>query len=501
MRLLSLFFLSILAFQAWAQSPSARFALDPLGKVQEEMASYLNDLHGAQQPFVSSLDTNWRKNDSLFNSNLKQIKISPSGSFDGGFNSGDGSNGIWQASPGIEIGGSFAKNFEFGGTYRYHREWSSEYIREYVDSLRVIPGVGFATKDEYGYAAHYSEFYLGYQAGKYFHFEAGRGKQFFGDGYRSVLFSTNAAPFPYFRLTSRIWKFRYIMQITRMTDITGISEFKDARHKHMVLHALSFNPIPQWNISLYEMVIWQDRDSLSDRGVEFNYLNPLIFFRPIEYAQGSADNVLLGLSTKVKLRKKQHIYAGVMLDEFLLDQQTNKLGWWAYKFALQYGFRSFDTFTEGLHFQGEFVKTRPFTYTHGSVLQNYGHINQSLAHPLGTNFKEVTFLSRYEMDRWSFLLTLGWAEYGRDIDGENYGGNIFRSYENPFRNYGNYITQGRKHHLWWQNIQATYNLNKNNMELFGMIGARELSVNYSDKTELWIRLGIRTSMSPRVTDF
>jgi hypothetical protein len=497
--LISIFILSARGLNA--QSSSARFALDPLGKKQQEMQAFANNLHGAQQPFIESLDTLWTFNDSIRSVKPNNFSISPSGTLSGGFSSGSTFDALSVLSPGIEISGSLQSKISFGALYRYHRELPQDYIANFVDSLRVLPGIGFATKDEYGYAAHYSEFFLGYQVGKYFHFEAGRGKQFWGDGYHSVLLSTNASPYPYFRVTTRIWNLRYVVQWARMSDITGIDQFKNARHKFTTLHAISYNPIPRWNISLYEMVIWQAKDTLSNRGIEPSYLNPLIFYRPLEYAQGSADNVLLGLSTKVKVSKQQQLYAGVMLDEFVLDAMTNKLGWWANKFALQAGARSFDTFTKGLHFQVEYAKSRPFTYTHGSILQNYGHLNQSLAHPLGTNFKEAIFVSRYEKNRWTYLIQLGWAEYGRDQDGDNYGGNIFRTYKNPFRNYSNYITQGEKHHLWWQRVQASYSLKKNNLEVFALAGARQHSVNRKHTDEFFFNVGIRSSMTPLFNDF
>ena len=42
-------------------------------------------------------------------------------------------------------------------------------------------------------------------------------------------------------------------------------------------HLLSYNVNKWLNLSLFESVIWQDKDTLINRGLDINYLNPFIF--------------------------------------------------------------------------------------------------------------------------------------------------------------------------------------------------------------------------------
>jgi len=37
------------------------------------------------------------------------------------------------------------------------------------------------------------------------------------------------------------------------------------------------------------------------RGIDFSYINPFIFLRPVEASNGSPDNALIGLTSKYKI--------------------------------------------------------------------------------------------------------------------------------------------------------------------------------------------------------
>ena len=142
------------------------------------------------------------------------------------------------------------------------------------------------------------------------------------------------------------------------------------------------------------------------------------------------------------LFKKQQFYGQLILDEFLLSKVLARTGWWANKQAYQIGFKSFDLFKiKHLNFQTEFNYVRPFTYAHGSVQQNYGHMNQPLAHPLGANFIESATFLNYRHNRIFIEAKYTYAVYGADSAGTDYGKNIFVSYVNRADDYNNYTTQ------------------------------------------------------------
>ena len=172
--------------------------------------------------------------------------------------------------------------------------------------------------------------------------------------------------------------------------------------------------------------------------------NPFVFFRPIEYSIGSADNSFFGGSLKVTIQKNHVFYAQLLLDEFLLSEWRNNNNWWGNKYAVQIGYRSFDLFElEGLHFLTEYNLIRPYTYSHLTSLQNYGHLNQSLAHPLESNMKELVSRIGYQKNNIDFLIQYNYQDFGLDYQNNNFGGDIFMGYDSRDGDYNQIIGQGK----------------------------------------------------------
>jgi hypothetical protein len=90
---------------------------------------------------------------------------------------------------------------------------------------------------------------------------------------------------------------------------------------------------------------------------------------------------------------------------------------------------------------------RPFTWSHGTVLQNYGHMNQPLAHPLGSNFSEIAIIAHYEYKRLYVNETVLIYTHGADSSIANYGGDIYRSYRDRYQDYHNYLGQGMQRNV------------------------------------------------------
>ncbi|MGB1033038.1 MAG: hypothetical protein ACPGWM_10490, partial [Flavobacteriales bacterium] len=131
----------------------------------------------------------------------------------------------------------------------------------------------------------------------------------------------------------------------------------------------------------------------------------------------------------------------------------------------------------------------------GSVFQAYGHLNQSLAHPLETNFVEWINNWTYESGRLNLELTYMWSIFGRDTETENFGGNVFRSYADPSKQYDNYLAQGLKSTVHFAQLNASYPIGKS-----GLSGTCSLGYRYEKNTqflrsEAFLQLGIRSSIS------
>lgn len=336
------------------------------------------------------------------------------------------------------------------------------YVDSFITKSDVVPGMGSAYSSKQGYSYQYYSGYLSCSPNKIFNFQIGKDKHFFGDGYRSLFLSDVSNSYPFLKISTTIWKIKYVCLYTRMKDVTNPSGFKkDFLNKYGTFHYLSWNATKRINVSLFESIIWQGTDSSRVRNYDVNYLNPVIFYRPVEYSLGSSDNAFLGFAFKIKIgkRQRQQFYGQIILDEFLLSEVKAMNGWWGNKQGVQLGFKCFDLFRiKNLSFQTEANAVRPYTYSHGNVQQNYAHYNQPLAHPLGANFaEEVSFLN-YRYKKFALEAEFMIVNYGKNTDATNFGGDIFKSYLSRPKEYGNYIGQGVETNLFYTRFKVAYYL-------------------------------------------
>lgn len=327
-----------------------------------------------------------------------------------------------------------------------------------VQTMRLIPGLGMAYKN--GNSYNYSNFsgYASYSPNEVFNFQAGNGKHFIGEGYRSMILSDVANNYPYFRINTSFGNIQYSVWYTWLYDITNAGGIKSKfTNKYSTMHYLSWNALKELNISLFENIIWQGTDTNRTRGFDLNYLNPVVFYRPQEYSVGSPDNAFIGLSVSGRFFNCLKLYGQLALDEFLLKEIRARRGWWGNKQAWQLGAKYVDAFKiKGLTLQAEYNSARPYTYSHGSVPQNYAHYGQPLAHPFGANFKEYLGFITYRKNRWMASFQGVYALIGKDTSGTNLGQNIFLSYTTRPADFGHSIGQGTKFNLLQSDIRITY---------------------------------------------
>jgi hypothetical protein len=397
-----------------------------------------------------------------------------------------------------------------------HREQFPKYLRNGVQTNGVTPDGHVWQSYDKGYNYIDINGYLSWNVGKYFNFQVGHGKNFIGNGYRSLLLSDNAGNQSYGRILVDIWRLKYAVIYSHQKDInnTESRQYGNWTNKFSTTHYLSWN-ITKWlNLGVFESVVWQANDTLLNRGFDVNYLNPIIFFRPIEYSTGSSDNSILGINLCVKPVDRLQLYGQFVLDEFLLDEfmkdvketinpgSQAEYGWWANKYGWQAGFKTFDLFgIQGLGIQSELNWVRPFTYTHSSPIQNYGHQNASNAHPLGANFMESVSFLNYQVRNWFFQLQVNWYNQGLSTDSVNYGENIYRSYNERQSEYGHVTGQGIQKDVLMAGFRASYLVYpQNNLRIYGSIRSRYESINNKASDIMLFEFGISTSLFNRYTD-
>ena len=474
-------------------------------RYQLEKAIFLNDeIHGLSKPILldSSLENSiqegiWSYGNFIDNSRFLVLPI-----VDGIFKYNSIDNSFSNA---IGLGAQFNyehKNFYTQWRAGFQMGTLSTFEHDLTHKRPYAPGIGYLNDSvNLSYRSPIVEGYISYQPHPFINLSTGIGKNFLGDGYRSLFLSDYASNYPFLKMESTFWKVKYINLWSLHHDLHTATY---TNQKWSSLHALSYNVTKWLNLTLFEAVVWQGEDTLNKRGFDFNYLNPFVFFRPVEYGIGSSDNSFFGGGIKIKLPKKVLLYQHFILDEFLLSEFQNRNGWWGNKYGYQVGFRTFDLFgIDGLYSLAEWNFVRPFTYSHMTSMQNYGHQNQSLAHPLEANFFEGLAILGYQNNNLDLYIKYAFQRYGKDFQLFNFGGNMFNSYVVRDSDYGHVVGQGNTINQHVFELRASLLLiAMTNTKLFTQFNYRyNRAMNNSISSSTLISLGISSNLWQSYMDY
>ncbi|RIA10835.1 protein involved in gliding motility RemB [Flavobacteriaceae bacterium MAR_2010_72] len=420
---------------------------------------------------------------------------------------------------GIYVQGGLGKRFSFSTSVYESQGRFAKYYNQYAESLKafgpdpaIIPGRGIAKRfkdDAYDYPV--AEAYLSYSPANFINIQFGHGKNFIGDGYRSLLQSDVTSPYPFLKLNTKFWKIKYTNTWMWLRDVRPeVTEDGAFLTKYMANHYLSWNVSKRLNIGLFESVVWTNSN---ERGFDFNYLNPLIFYRAIEFETGQgAGNAIVGASAKYKWNNKVNLYGQFILDEFSLNDIKGGNKSWKNKFGYQIGVKYFDAFkVDNLMVQLEYNRVRPYTYSHNTIVLNYGHNNQPMAHLWGANFSEAIIIGRYNYNRWFADAKLVFGKRGLDFnengDTFSYGGDIYKNYNDRLSDTGVEVGQGIKTNTFNAELQAGYIVNPvSNLKLFTNISFRNFNPDATTATTFksnttWFNIGLRTDLFNWYYDF
>lgn len=379
-----------------------------------------------------------------------------------------------------------------------------------IAAQKILPEVGQAYGAGAGTYAFFD--YTGYVSyspnkSRVFNLQLGRDKHFVGEGYRSLLLSDFGPAMPYFRVNANLWRFQYNVWYTWMLDPSGANGRKhDYKNKFGTFHYLSYNILPELNVGFFENIVWRGTDTNQVRSFELHYLNPVLLFRPQEYAVGSSDNSFIGLNINATLLRRLKLYGQLALDEFFLREIRARRGWWANKQGWQLGAKYLNAFgIRGLKLQIEHNQVRPYTYTHGVPQQNYAHYGYALAHPLGANFREYLGILAYRHKAWELSAQGQLAVLGKDsLDPRsNVGQNIFLSYTTRPFDYGHKTAQGVKTTVLQGQVKFTWFLvpDLNLRAEVGYIQRSETNANGYRLENPFVFIGLRSSFWNSYRDF
>jgi len=383
------------------------------------------------------------------------------------------------------------------------------YVDQGLSSNPVIPHEGFWKRFKNdGVDFFQARGYIDVNISKHIYVQLGHDKMFIGNGLRSLIWSDYAPPQLYLRANVKVWKLNYMFQLNRMAaDVIGNSgglANGTYPEKYVAFHHASINIGKKLNLGVFESIVFSPQDSVNGDKAAFqwNYVNPVIFYRAIEQQFGSSDNAIIGADIKWNLVRNVSLYGQLVLDEFLLGHIKARDGWWANKFAIQGGVKYIDVLgVSNLDLQLETNIVRPYTYSHSTRYANYMNYRQPIAHPLGANFNEFIGVLKYQP--FGKLNITGKAIYvkgGADPAGMNYGTDPMKTYDTRVQEFGNKIGQGLPMTRKFVSLTASYMVKHNVFVDLQAISRNETINDVSNKT-LIANLALRWNIAPRNYDF
>lgn len=414
---------------------------------------------------------------------------------------------------GINVQGGLGKQITFSASVYESQGRFADYYNAYAVSIRpsggnpaIIPGIGIAKEfksDAFDFPM--AEANIKFKPSEIFDLQLGYGRNFIGDGYRSLLQSDGVSPYPYFKINTKFWKIKYTNTYMWLKDVRPeVTVDGTYATKYMASHYLSYNVSKKLNIGLFENVVWANTN---ERGFDVNFVNPIIFYRAVEFSSSSkAGNAVLGATAKYKWNNQLNFYGQFLLDEFAIGDVKEGNKSWRNKFGYQIGAKYYDAFkVKNLTLQLEYNHVRPYVYSHSNPLTNYAHNNLSMGHQWGGNFREVVAIARYFKGRLFGEAKFTYGQKGFDFnngtDNFNYGGNIFLTYnEDRPRDIGVEVAQGNKTNIMIGELQVGYLVNpSSNLKVFGNVLVRNFDPTAETPTTIqnnttWFSIGLRSDL-------
>ena len=338
---------------------------------------------------------------------------------------------VYTAGNGFILRGTVGDHVGFHVDVRDSKEWGS---RDYPENTSTtMPGRGYAAFK--GDRAEFDETYahVAYSNGP-FVVSYGRDRNVWGRGQRgTLLMSDYGAPYDMLRVETSFRNIRFMFFAAEIEQYPPISKFyyntfsagtpadSVTVKKRIVGHRIELQLGDRLNVGLHETVVYGGR-------WDWAYLNPVMFLKGAEHANGDHDNAAMGLDFRLFLTRALSMYG-----EFLIDDiTTTKLGtdWYGNKLAYQLGaffVRPFNIVDTDVRL--EYTRLSPWVYTHRYPIDSYTHYGDVLGHPLGPNSDEIFAEIRKRFSRRLHTgVSFAARRHGANPVGENVGGDPLVGY-------------------------------------------------------------------------
>lgn len=432
---------------------------------------------------------------------------------------------------GVQVEGIIDQRLGFYTFLTDNQQAVPQYVQSRIVRDTIVPHEGywkyFKTIGGSSYDFFTARGGITYAATKHINIQLAHDRNFIGNGYRSLILSDYSAPYFFLKINTRVWKLNYQNIFAEL-----IAEKKNADQlypkKYMTLHHLSLDLGDKVNIGVFESII----SGGPGRGLELQYLNPIIFYKAVEQQVGSTDKALLGADFKWNILHRAQLYGQLVINEFRIREILSGNGWWGNKQPIQLGGKLLDIGgIRNLDLQVEVNYVRPYSYQAKIIYTNYTNYQQPLAHPMGANLAEILGVLSYQpLPRLNIVgkifYTVQGLDYGYDASNQiitsgpfmsvddvknqtttgrlaNYGGNPFIPYDPRPMDYGNRVGQGNKSRLLHTDFTATYQP-RLNLFLDAKLIARHQTYSLTpaaNVNEVYASLALRWNIAQRLHEF
>ncbi len=297
---------------------------------------------------------------------------------------------------GIQLMGDIGSKLSFQSAFFETQTLAPDYIRRMHDASGVYPSYG-RTKafGERGYDFAMATSLITFAPTQSVTLQMGQGRQFYGHGYRSILWSDASFVYPFAKASFELWngKIRYSTMYAELRTLERLpkGEVPESlfKPKSASVHYLSIAPHPNVEIGIFESTIWNRFDSTGTHPPAAWAAIPLIGLHSAAVGLDQEDNSMLGLNLRFSPGKKVKLYGQLAIDQW----PSRRIGW-------QLGMQLYDIATPGLHAQLEFNHTGDYFYASTYPLQSVSHANQPLGHPGGSALNEQLLIINYRKQRW-----------------------------------------------------------------------------------------------------
>lgn len=318
---------------------------------------------------------------------------------------------LYKNTRGLIIRANVGEKFSFQTSFYENQAVYVPYIADFVRDREVAPGQGRVKRfKDNGFDFASSAANISYSPNKRLNIQLGTGKNFIGEGYRSLMLSDQSYNYPFFKFTTMFGKkdqFQYIQINAQLTDLirreagsTGETLFQ---RKTMSTHYFSWNAAKWLNLGFFENTIWETEDSSGTKAFNWQQINPIFGLNALTTTKDN-NNSNLGLNAKIKLPFKLVLYEQLVVNT---QEGSNTHGY-------QFGFKYFGI--PYVTLQGEFNNMSKSSVSPNPNLQNQGHYNEWLAHPFGNDFQEIIGIVNFKYKRLFSQVKFNYATISTDTD-------------------------------------------------------------------------------------